>query len=445
MLAGWSPAVDTTHTVTTYTATDGAVYKGLAIANNGTGNFLYATDFANGKIDVFDTTFAKQTPTDASFAFTDPTLPDGYSPFGIQAIPNGAGGAAQIYVAYAKHDEAEPAEDSPGPGLGIVDIFDANGNFVKRLVDEGDKLDAPWGMALAPADFGTLSNALLVGNFGDGTIQGYDPSTGRYLGTVADGAGAAFTVSGLWGIAFGNDAVNQPHATLFFAAGTNGEVNGLYGRIDLGPATPALGAPPTVTLNVPQGDLSGTVALTADVQDTVAVTQVQFFLNGSTLIGTATATPFTVQWDTTGVDNGAATLRAIATDSNGNVGSSRILTVSVANSAAPPAVTLTQIQDSVFTPRCTGCHNGSQPGGPLPGSMDLRAGNSFASLVNVASVEQPSLMRVAPGDADNSYLIHKLEGAPGITGERMPFGGPYLDQATIDQIKSWIAGGAQNN
>ncbi len=443
MIAGWSRTVDPTHAITMYTATDGAVYKGLAVANNGTGNFLYATDFANGKIDVFDATFAKVTPTATSFAFADATLPAGYSPFGIQAIANGTSGAAQIYVSYARHDAAAPDDEAAGAGLGVVNVFDGNGGFVKRLVSEGDKLDAPWGMALAPADFGTLSGALLVGNFGNGTIQGYDASGGRYLGALGDGAGTAFAFPGLWGIGFGNDAANQPHATLFFAAGTNDEANGLYGRIDLGTATPALGDPPAVTLAAPQGDLSGAVTLTADVQDAIAVTNVTFLANG-TVISTATAAPFTVQWDTAGVSNGAATLRAIATDANGNVGSSSVLTVSVANAA--PAATLSQIQDAVFTPRCTGCHNGSQPaGGALPGAMDLRSGSSFASLVNVASLEQPGLMRVKPGDPDSSYVIHKLEGASGITGARMPFGGPFLDQETIDEIRSWILDGAQND
>jgi uncharacterized protein (TIGR03118 family) len=394
MIAGWSPTVDATNTVTMYTATDGAVYKGLTLANNGTGNFLYATDFANGKVDVLDATFTKQTSTATSFSFSDSSLPTGYSPFGIQALNTGAGGATQIFVSYAKHDQAAPDDDAPGPGLGVVNVFDTNGNFVKHLVAEGGKLNAPWGIALAPTDFGTLSNALLVGNFGDGTIHGYDPSSGRYLGEVSDGAGTAFAEPGLWGIAFGNDAVNQPHATLFFAAGINDEADGRYGRLDLGQTPPALGAPPAVTLTTPPGDLSGTVTLTADVQDVVAVTKVQFFVNGSTLIGTATGAPFTVDWDTTPLSNGSATLRAIATDDNGNVGSSKILTVSVANTAA--ATTLTQIQTAVFTPSCTGCHNGSQPaGGALPGSMDLRSGNSFTSLVNVASRRRST--RSSPG------------------------------------------------
>jgi hypothetical protein len=111
----------------------------------------------------------------------------------------------------------------------------------------------------------------------------------------------------------------------------------------------------------------------------------------------------------------------------------------------PPATwTLTQIQANVFTPRCTGCHDGSSGG--LPGSLDLTAGNSNANLVNVSSLEMPSLMRVKPGDPASSYLIRKLQGVPGtFTGARMPLGGPYLDQATLDQIKSWITSGAANN
>jgi len=170
---------------------------------------------------------------------------------------------------------------------------------------------------------------------------------------------------------------------------------------------------------------------------------VQFFVNGIP-IGTATGEPFTVAWDTTTFNNGSVKVRAVATDGNGNVGSSGLLTVSVANVVS--AATLSQIQQTVFSPRCAGCHNGSQPpGGALPGSLDLRAGSSFASLVAVASLEQPALARVAPGAPDLSYLIRKLEGAPGISGSRMPLGGPFLDQAAIDEVKSWIAAGAANN
>ena len=232
MIAGWSQGVDVNNAVVMYADAAGAVYKGLALANNGSGNFLYATDFHNNKVDVFDKTFTKQPSTAASFTFKDPALPAGYAPFGIQALNTGAGGTVQIYVTYAKQMPPGNHDNLIGAGLGIVDVYDANGKFLKTLVKSGAALDAPWGLALAPADFGTLSKALLVGNFGDGKINGYDPSTGQFIGTLAT-ANGAFAIPGLWGIAFGNDAASQPHNTLFFAAGTNDQANGRYGRIDL--------------------------------------------------------------------------------------------------------------------------------------------------------------------------------------------------------------------
>ena len=121
-------------------------------------------------------------------------------------------------------------------------------------------------------------------------------------------------------------------------------------------------------------------------------------------------------------------------------------TRSVSLTIGAVAVTLAQIQASIFTPRCTSCHDGSQPAnGFLPGAMNLNAGASFANLVNVASQQQPSVLRVVPGNPDASYLVRKLEGAPGITGQRMPFGGPFLDAAAIAQVRAWIAAGAPNN
>jgi uncharacterized protein (TIGR03118 family) len=327
-IAGWAPTVNGGVPVTPFTATDGAVYKGLAIANNGTGNFLYAADFHNGKVDVLNAAYAKQTPTAASFAFADATLPAGYSPFGIQAV--NIAGTTRIVVAYAKHDTSNPDDEAAGAGLGVVNVFDTNGVLVTHLVATGGKLNAPWGVALAPSDFGTLSNALLVGNFGDGKIHGYDSGTGRYLGELGDGASTAFAQPGLWGILFGNDARNQPHATLFYAAGINGEVNGRYGRIDLGTTPPAFGTPPTVTFTAPAGNQTGTVTLTATATAPVAIANVKFYVNGANLIGTATTSPYTVQWDTTKVANGAAALRAVATDANGNVGASAA-TATVAN------------------------------------------------------------------------------------------------------------------
>jgi uncharacterized protein (TIGR03118 family) len=233
MIAGWSPGVDLTHAVTMYTDATGAAYKGLAIAANNGALFLYATDFHNNKIDVFDTTFTKQTASATAFTFIDPSIPTGYAPFGIQTIPgSGVAGATQIYVTYAKQVGPANVVNANGAGLGYVDIYDTNGKLIKQLV-AGGVLNAPWGLALAPSDFGTFSGALLVGNFGDGKINAYDAATGAPLGPLVDTNNVAPGSPGLLGIAFGNDANSQPHNTLFFAFGPNGGADGLYGRIDL--------------------------------------------------------------------------------------------------------------------------------------------------------------------------------------------------------------------
>jgi uncharacterized protein (TIGR03118 family) len=233
MIAGWSPGVDLTHALTMYSDTGGAVYKGLAIAANNGNLFLYATDFHNNKIDVFNTGFVKQATSATAFTFVDPNLPAGYAPFGIQAIPgSGVAGATQIFVTYAQQVAPGNLVNATGAGLGYVDIYDTNGKLIKQLI-AGGVLNAPWGIALAPADFGTFSGALLVGNFGDGTITAFDPAAGTPLGMLANTNGGTTSAPGLLGIAFGNDADSQPHNTLFFAVGPNGGANGIYGRIDL--------------------------------------------------------------------------------------------------------------------------------------------------------------------------------------------------------------------
>jgi uncharacterized protein (TIGR03118 family) len=240
-IAGWSAGVDLMHAVVMYSAQDGAIYKGLAIASSSSGQFLYATDFHNGKVDVFDAHFVKQPAS--SFPFSDPQLPASLSPFGIQAIANGAMGAVQIYVTYAQPADAAKVHNAVGAGLGAIDIFDVNGKLLQQLVPmtAGGVLNAPWGVAFAPSDFGSFSGALLVANFGDGKINGFDPASGRFLGALRTAA-APFSQDGLWGIAFGNDASNQrvtpavsfdqPHNALFYTAGPNDQANGVYGRID---------------------------------------------------------------------------------------------------------------------------------------------------------------------------------------------------------------------
>jgi uncharacterized protein (TIGR03118 family) len=222
-ITGWSMLVNTTNAILVYNdGAGGAVYKGLALASNNGAAFLYATDFHNGKIDVFDSGFNKQP---ANGAFTDPNLPSGYAPFGIQAI----GGL--LYVSYAMQKEPDRHDEADGPGLGLVDVYDASGKLQRRLAT-GGPLDAPWGLALAPAGFGQFSNALLVGNFGDGRIHAFNPDSGALLGSLGDSGGKAIVIDGLWGLAFGNGVFDQPANALFFTAGSNDEADGLYGRID---------------------------------------------------------------------------------------------------------------------------------------------------------------------------------------------------------------------
>jgi uncharacterized protein (TIGR03118 family) len=197
------------------------VYKGLALSANGDGARLYATDFHNNKIDVWDGNFNPVTPPGG---FTDPNLPSGFAPFGIQAI-NG-----NLYITYAMQD-ADAHDDVPGKGLGYVDVFDPNGNLLDRFASKGN-LNSPWGLALAPAGFGKFSGNLLVGNFGDGHINAFDLATGNPRGEFKDMNGKTLAIDGLWGIAFGNGYQGQPVNTLFFTAGPNGEADGLYGRLD---------------------------------------------------------------------------------------------------------------------------------------------------------------------------------------------------------------------
>lgn len=234
-ISGWSPNLgNPTASVVMYSDAGGAVYKGLALAASGGANFLYAADFHNAKIDVFDTSFSRVSGG-GSFPFTDPALPAGYAPFGIQALQ--VGGTTQLYVTYAQQLLPDAHDEVDGAGLGLVDVFNTDGSFVKTLVPAGGQLNAPWGLALAPADFGPLSNDLLVGNFGNGWIDAYDPATGNFIGPVETVDAATVIIPRLWGIAFGNDTDDQPHNTLFFTAGSNDEADGTYGRIDLNTAT----------------------------------------------------------------------------------------------------------------------------------------------------------------------------------------------------------------
>jgi uncharacterized protein (TIGR03118 family) len=221
-IAAWSPKVLPTQAVTAFDdQAGGANYKGLTQSTSNGEAFIYATDFHNSKVDVFDTSFNK---VHLAGQFDDPNLPAGFAPFGIQAI------GTNIFVTYAMQNSTKSAQ-VVGAGLGILDEFDTSGNFVKRIESNGGPLNAPWGIAQAPANFGPLSNDLLVGNFGDGTIEAFDPNTGSDLGKLIQKDGTPFTQPGLWGMSFGNDVDNQPKNTLFYAAGS--KTTGVFGRIDL--------------------------------------------------------------------------------------------------------------------------------------------------------------------------------------------------------------------
>jgi uncharacterized protein (TIGR03118 family) len=225
-ILGWSPSVATTQTeVGADRSSAGAIYKGLAIADGK----LFATDFHNGRVDVFDKTFTLV----PNSGFSDPKLAKGYAPFGIQAL-NG-----NIFVTYAKQDAAAK-DDVPTPGGGFVDEYKTDGTLVARVAVAGKKnapLNSPWGLALAPADWGAFGGDLLVGNFGNGRISAYlDQGGGKwvYKGQLKRANGTPIEISGLWAIAFGNGAAAGPTNWLYYLSGPNDEANGLFGVITAG-------------------------------------------------------------------------------------------------------------------------------------------------------------------------------------------------------------------
>ncbi|HWE30261.1 MAG TPA: TIGR03118 family protein [Polyangia bacterium] len=222
-VSGWSAGTNATLRVDHSAA--GTVYKGLAIlAGNGVSR-IYATDFHGGKVEVFDNNYAAVTL--AANAFSDPGVPAGFAPFGIQSV------GAQIVVTYAKQDAAMH-DDVAGPGNGYVSLFDFDGALVKHLVSQG-ALNSPWGLAMAPASFGAASGMLLVGNFGDGKINAFDATSGQLAATIVDGTGAPLKIDGLWALEFGPGATGEATNQLFFTAGPGGEAHGLFGRLDLIP------------------------------------------------------------------------------------------------------------------------------------------------------------------------------------------------------------------
>jgi uncharacterized protein (TIGR03118 family) len=221
LVTGWNPGVPPASTQAQVgAAVPDAIYKGLAIASTTAGTFLYAADFHNARIDVFDQGFNL---VHLSGSFTDPAIPRGFAPFNVQEL----GGV--LYVAYAKQD-ADAEDEVAGQSLGFVDVYSTSGQLLRHLIQRG-QLDAPWGLALAPAGFGRFSGALLVGNFGNGRINAYDPQTGEFLGRLHHENGRPIEIEGLWALRFGNGITGNP-TTLLFTAGIDDEAHGLFGAIE---------------------------------------------------------------------------------------------------------------------------------------------------------------------------------------------------------------------
>ena len=220
-ISGWNPGVDSAHSVITVNdSASGAVFKGLAIAGTGGHARLYAADFHNGLVDVFDSHFHQVK------GFTDRSLPNGYAPFNVQVL------SGHLFVTFALQD-ADKKDDVPGPGHGFVDEFDLSGHLLHR-VDSGGPLNSPWGLAVAPSDFGPFSHDLLVGNFGDGTINVFNPNNFHFLGKLDDSSGKPLVIGDLWALEPGDSALNSDPHKVYFTAGLEDEAHGLFGALSAG-------------------------------------------------------------------------------------------------------------------------------------------------------------------------------------------------------------------
>jgi uncharacterized protein (TIGR03118 family) len=196
----------------------GAVYKGIALGETRSGVFLYAANFRCATVDVFNGSFTQVMPG----KFTDPAIPPNYAPFNITNV------LGNLFVTYALQDSAKH-DDVAGPGHGFVDVFDTSGNLLKHFATRS-ALNSPWGVALAPFNFGQFSNDILIGNFGDGQINAFATPTGNFAGTLRDPSNRPIQIDGLWSLVFGGGALSDP-AQLYFTAGPDGETQGLFGNL----------------------------------------------------------------------------------------------------------------------------------------------------------------------------------------------------------------------
>lgn len=299
LITSWTGASNTASVVLDNSAS-GAVYKGLALLN---GTVLLAANFNSGKVDVFDRNF---NPTSLAGSFTDPNLTAGFAPHSVHVIGN------QVFVAYAMQDGAKH-DAQPGAGLGQVDIFDTNGNFVSTFVPAGGKLNAPWGITAAPATFGQFANAVLIGNFGDGTINAFD-TTGKILGQLTDSSNHVLVNLGLWELAFGQGGTSGDPGTLYFTAGGSNQPNFPAGGsstsvfASLAPAAAAAG--PDFSLNL--STQSATVTQGGSTNLTISASAVGGF-NGQINLSCSTVAGITCAFNPATISPGSSTASSTLT------------------------------------------------------------------------------------------------------------------------------------
>jgi uncharacterized protein (TIGR03118 family) len=219
VISGWNPHVDPANSIPKASDPD-AIYKGLTLASTPSGSRLYAANFREARVDVFDGMFQ---PVQLSrHAFTDPFVPRGFAPFNVQAIGD------RIYVTFAKQN-AEKEDETDGPGLGVAAAFTTDGRLVTHFFSHGT-LNGPWGLVQAPPTFGRFANDVLVGNFGDGRIHAFDPRTGELEGTLSDQTGRPLFIENLWALRVGNTNFGGVDS-IVFSAGPNDEEHGLLGTL----------------------------------------------------------------------------------------------------------------------------------------------------------------------------------------------------------------------
>ncbi len=230
-ISGWNPAANRTNAILKVDhSSQGAVYKGCALDMIGQNTYLYVTNFSKGRVEVYNSQFQRVRGNDdsdsrllAEDAFRDERIPERYAPFNIQSV------GKYLAVTFAQRDRTG-SNEVDGPGRGYVDLFTTRGRLVMRL-QHGSFMNAPWGIAMAPAGFGPAAGDLLVGNFGSGWIGEFSPATGMFMGFLSDTHGAWITIPGIWAIAFGNGGAAGSVNSLYFAAGINGENAGLLGSL----------------------------------------------------------------------------------------------------------------------------------------------------------------------------------------------------------------------